>query len=58
MLNVQAEGLQKVEMLDMSGRTVMTTSESRINLDGIASGIYMIRVITGNGIHTEKVVVK
>lgn len=58
MLNVQAEGLQKVEMLDMSGRTVMTTSESRINLDGIASGIYMIRVITGNGIHTEKVIVK
>ena len=57
-LNVQAEGLQRVEMLDMAGRTVLTTSSSRIALGGVAAGIYMVRVTTASGIHTEKVVVK
>ncbi len=58
MLNVKAEGLQKVEMMDLAGRTVLTTAASHINLNGIASGIYMVRVTTANGIHTEKMVVK
>ncbi len=58
MLNVKAEGLQKVEMLDMAGRTVLTTSASHISLSGIAAGMYMVRVTTAEGIHTEKVMVK
>lgn len=58
MLNVKAEGLQKVEMLDMAGRTVLTTSASHISLNGIAAGMYMVRVTTAEGIHTEKVMVK
>ena len=58
MLNVKAEGLRKVEMLDMTGRTVLTTSANHINLSGIAAGMYMVRVTTAEGIHTEKVMVK
>lgn len=58
MLNVSGEGIQKVEMIDMAGRTVLTTAERHINLSAVASGMYMVRVTTANGIHTEKVVVK
>lgn len=55
-MNIAAEGLQRVEMLDMTGRTVLTATESRINLDGIASGMYIVRVTTASGIYTNKIV--
>ena len=58
MLNVSAEGLQKVEVMDMAGRTVMTGTASHIDLGAIADGVYMVRVTTAQGIYTEKIVKK
>lgn len=57
-LNIQAEGLKEVEILDLTGRTVLTAATGHINLSGIASGIYMVRVTTADGIHVEKIVKK
>lgn len=58
MLSIQAEGIQKVELMDMAGRTVMTSAQSRLNLGQLAAGMYMVRVTTAEGIFTEKIVKK
>ncbi|MBO4307742.1 MAG: choice-of-anchor J domain-containing protein [Bacteroidales bacterium] len=57
-VNIETEGLQKVEVLDMTGRVVMTTSENNVNMSNLSNGIYMVRVTTMNGITTQKVVKK
>ena len=58
MLYISGEGIQQVEMMDMAGRTVMTSTANQLNVSGIASGMYMVRVTTANGTHIEKVAVK
>ena len=57
-VNIETEGLQKVEVLDITGRVVMTTNESSVNMSNLSNGIYMVRVTTMNGISTQKVVKK
>ncbi len=55
-INIAAEGVRLVEMLDVNGRVVL---ESRIggaiDLSSLASGVYMVRVTTDAGVSTEKV---
>ena len=57
-LNIEGEGIQKVEVIDINGRTVITTNETSLNISALASGVYMVRVIAAEGIHTERVVKK
>lgn len=57
-LNVLTEGLQEVSVLDVNGRNVMTTSESVIDMTNLSNGVYFVRVITANGISTQKIVKK
>lgn len=56
-LNIVADGVRLVEMLDVNGRVVL---ESRIggaiDLSSLANGVYMVRVTTDAGVSTEKVV--
>lgn len=56
MLNIQAEGLKEVSLLDLNGRVLMTQSQSTLDMSKLANGIYFIRVITENGTATQKVV--
>lgn len=56
-LTVDAESLRAIEVLDMCGRVVASQLEGNsVNLEDYAPGIYMVRVITDNGIATGKVV--
>ena len=57
-LNIVAEGYQMAEVLDMNGRTVMTTNTTSVDLSNMANGIYMVRVVTTSGIALQKVVKK
>ena len=57
-LNVNAEGLQEVNILDINGRTVMTANTNTINMANLADGVYFVRVITNNGVATQKIVKK
>ena len=58
-LNIRGEGIQQIELMDVNGRTVMTSgATSQLNLDGMAAGLYMVRVITNDGVHTQKIVKK
>lgn len=55
-LNVEADGLQEVSILDLNGRVMTTTKSSVIDMSKLSAGIYMVRVITENGTATEKIV--
>ena len=56
-LYIDAEGLQKVEVIDAAGRIVMTETNSQVNMGHLANGVYTVRV-TANGNSTIQKVVK
>ena len=56
-LTVEGEGIHSVQMFDASGRTVLSRNNGgKIDISGLASGIYVVRVTTTNGISIKKVV--
>ena len=57
-LYVNAENLNRVEIYDMTGRNVMTTTMSVVDLRGMETGVYFVTVRTENAAKTTKLVVK
>ena len=57
-LYVNAENLNRVEIYDMAGRNVLSTTTSVIDLFGIEAGVYFVTVRTENAAKTTKLVVK
>ena len=57
-LYVNAENLNRVEIYDMTGRNVMTTTMSVVDLRGMEAGVYFVTVRTENAAKTTKLVVK
>lgn len=58
-LNINAEGVQEVSIIDVNGRTVMTQQNANtIDMSEMANGVYFVRVITNNGVSTQKIVKK
>ena len=55
-LNISGEGVQKVELMDLTGRVVLTSSATKMNIADIAAGMYMVRVTSANGISVTKIV--
>ena len=55
-VDVNAEGLQRVEVIDLNGRTMLTAEQSRISLSSLPQGIYMLRVTTAQGVTMQKLV--
>ena len=58
-LNIAANGVKEVSVLDINGRTVMTEQNvNSIDMSELANGVYFVRVITNDGVATEKIVKK
>lgn len=58
-LTVRADGLREVNILDLSGRTLMTQHNNAVvDMSTLSSGVYFVRVITDNGTATKKIVKK
>ena len=58
-LHISAEGIQEVSVLDINGRTVMTEQHvNSIDMTDLANGVYFVRVITNEGVATQKIVKK
>lgn len=58
-LNVVAEGVQEISVVDVNGRVVMNEKNSNvINMAELANGVYFVRVITNNGVASQKIVKK
>ncbi|MGM9819248.1 MAG: T9SS type A sorting domain-containing protein, partial [Candidatus Onthomorpha sp.] len=52
----------KIVVSDMQGRIILSDNMANdtyeLSVDNLASGVYYIRVINGNTIHTHKLIVK
>jgi len=57
-LHIQAEGLQKVEVMDMSGRLVATTHSNTLSLRALPTGAYFIRIVTTTSSSVKRIVKK
>ncbi len=52
-----SETVNQVEILDMAGRTVMACNhQTSIDTKALATGVYMLRVVTENGVSAQKFV--
>ena len=57
-LNIQADGLQKVELMDMGGRRIITTTQPQLNIGQLPRGAYFVRITTANSTTVKRVVKK
>lgn len=58
-LNITAEGIQEINVLDINGRVVMTANNTNvIDMSELSNGCYFVRVITNEGVSTQKIVKK
>lgn len=61
-VNVKAEGLRNVELIDMMGRVISRNESSEtvttVDLSSLTSGIYFLRVTTESGVSLQRVAVK
>lgn len=57
-LYVNAENVISVEIYDILGHNVLTSTESYIELRGLEAGIYFVKVRSDNAMKTTKLVVK
>lgn len=60
MLTIEAESLKEVSVYNLTGQMVLRTQASEtvvnVNLSGLTSGVYSVRVDTNKGSHVEKLV--
>jgi hypothetical protein len=58
-IQIQAEGFQKAEIFTLTGQMLLESVQNTINVSGLASGIYLLKVYdqTGNSV-SQKLVVK
>lgn len=58
-MSIEVEGFAKAELYDLAGRMVMESKVNTMNVNGLQSGIYMLKVYDANGqSEMQKVVVK
>ena len=57
-LTIQAEGLQKAELMDMSGRRIVTTDKPRIDMSRLPVGAYFVRIVTSRDTTVKRIVKK
>lgn len=55
-------GQGQLTVTDMTGRTVytsnLTNDQNRVSLNGIANGIYLMRVANGQNVNVQKIIIK
>lgn len=57
MLHINAQDVQEIQVIDLNGSVVMSQTEgTSVNISNLSSGIYMVRIITENGVAMHKVV--
>ncbi|NOU45772.1 MAG: Omp28-related outer membrane protein [Bacteroidales bacterium] len=53
--------LKSVEIIDMTGKTILNqnvTNSDQLKIDGLHGGLYLVKMITNQGVYTNKLVVK
>jgi PKD repeat protein len=61
-INIAAEGMQNITIMDMAGRVVMSkdvnSNFETINAEGFAKANYMVRIATADGVVVKSIVVE
>ena len=61
-INIAAEGMQNITIIDMAGRVVMSkdvnSNFETISAEGFAKANYMVRITTANGVVVKNIVVE
>ena len=55
-LTVNAENLQSVEVFNLMGQLVMTSTSSVVDMDSLGQGIYFVRVKADGKMITKRIV--
>lgn len=52
-LTVEVEGLREVNVIDLTGRTVATSTSNVVDVTSLSAGSYIVRVVTNSGIASK-----
>lgn len=59
MLTIEGNNVKSVEVIDMDGRVVLTNDHAgKLDMSELSDGVYMVRVMSENGVSTKKIVKK
>lgn len=62
MINVEAQGFEQYQLVNMLGQNVMSSNlvngNAQINVSNLSNGVYFVRLINGNTVETVKVIKK
>ena len=57
-LFVNAANIQRIDLYTVTGQMVLSSTESEINVSGLESGVYFVRINCGEKMFTERVIIK
>lgn len=57
-INVEAEDIQSLELLDMGGKRVLSSTKNYLEIGDVENGIYILRVQSKSGLHTSKIAIQ
>ena len=58
-VTVKGEGIVNVQIFDANGRNVLTSNcAGQLDISNLSTGVYMVRIISNNGVTTKKLTVK
>jgi hypothetical protein len=49
-----AAALRQVQVLDLSGRVLSTTSDHEVDVQALPAGLYLLRIVTADGVSVKK----
>lgn len=56
-VNVKSDAkLKKVEVIDLSGKLIFTSTKNQVNVSGLATGVYILNITTDEGVTSKKIV--
>lgn len=56
-VNIKTDAnIQKVDLLDVTGKLISTTNKETVNVSTLSSGVYIINITTDKGVTTKKIV--
>lgn len=58
LVTLEADGLQKVEVYNLTGGLILQTTEPQINLSDFSKGVYLLKVMTEQGLRFQKIVLQ
>jgi len=53
---ISSHTIESVELIDLSGKTVQLSSQSKVNLADLSPGVYLVKISTESGIGVQKLI--